>query len=375
MEMNTNTNYPQNPKEHIAQENMTILLVQEPVLLQACYPWRRYFARSLDLLLYSLLWSMFLAFVFHVNLSNRGGLGILLDTVVVLLLLIFLEPLLLSRFGTTPGKVIFGLRLQKPNGERLSYGEGLQRTWGVLGCGMGFCIPVYNLVRLWKSYDLCTRQQEQPWDAHLRYCIKDTKVYRGFVFLGTHLFCFVLLITIIASQQLPPNRGDLTLSEFVENYRYYADYYELDFGNWYLDEGGTWATKEPKGNMIYFNWINDTPPVYQYNLENGYVTGVSFQVEKQNEESYLPMYDEQMILLSLAMVGAQKEMGLFSPIPNRIIQGVNYVNGFNLTEAKVNLTCLTKHTGYLNVGMGILIPDETAAGRHFQIQFALEKLS
>lgn len=372
--MDTNTNYPQYPGEHLAQEEATTLLMGELEQPQACYPWRRYFARMLDLFLYSLLWSMFLAFVLHVNLSNRSGLGILLDSVVGLLLMIFLEPLLLSRFGTTLGKAIFGLKLQDPNGERLSYGEGLQRTWSVLGHGMGYCIPIYNLVRLWKSYDLCSRQEEQPWDAHLCYWIQDTKTYRACVFLGTHILCFLLLLAIMASQQLPPNRGDLTLSEFVENYTYYADYYELDFGNWYLAESGTWETKAPKGSMAYFNGINDKPPTYQYTMEHGYVTGVSFQVEK-HEESYLPMYKEQMILLSLAMVGAQQEMGLFSPIPARIIQSVDFVNGFHLTEAQVNMACQTKQTGYLDVGKNILIPDETAVGRHFQLQFALAKLS
>lgn len=39
-------------------------------------PWRRYFARSLDLLLYGTLWSVLLALVFRINILWRGLWGI-----------------------------------------------------------------------------------------------------------------------------------------------------------------------------------------------------------------------------------------------------------------------------------------------------------
>lgn len=68
-------NNPQNALETIVPEEPIALLEKDPAQNRACYPWRRYFARTLDLMLYSLLWSMFLAYVLHVNLIYRSGLG------------------------------------------------------------------------------------------------------------------------------------------------------------------------------------------------------------------------------------------------------------------------------------------------------------
>lgn len=121
---------------------------QNDALPQVAHPWRRYFARMTDIALCNLLWSLVVGFAFCSNLSARGGWAAILDAAATLALLLFLGLLSLRLTGTTPGKAIFGLRLDRPGGERLSYAEALDRTWLVIGKGLGYGIPIYNIVRL-----------------------------------------------------------------------------------------------------------------------------------------------------------------------------------------------------------------------------------
>ena len=60
-------------------------------------------------------------------------------------LLVLIEPLLLARFGTTAGKWCMGITVTRPDGERLSYGEALERTAAVWLYGAGLGISIVEL--------------------------------------------------------------------------------------------------------------------------------------------------------------------------------------------------------------------------------------
>lgn len=343
-------------------------------LPQVFHPWRRSLARMFDIFMYNILWLAFLAFAFHVNLAARSNLGNLLDSFIAIAMTLVLEPLWLHLFGTTPGKAIFGLRIETPDGRRLSYGEGLERTWGVIGAGMGYNIPIYNLIRLWKSYKLCSENETQPWDESISYTLKDTKWYRGVFYIGAYAAVFAVLVMIISAQQLPPNRGDLTVAEFAENHNYYAKLLGIDFGNEYLDENGKWAEKEFDGTA-YIEIGHFEKPEYHFTIENGYVTGVSFSVEIKNNEDWLSSYDTQMVLASLAFAGAQNEMGLFSKIPSRIADQIdnNTFKDFHFAEAGITFTCDTEYSGYVDAQSYFLVPAENAVETYFSLNFSMNK--
>lgn len=343
-------------------------------LSQVFHPWRRYFARVLDMSMYTILWSAFIAFAFHVNLATRSNIGNFLDFFVAIAMMLFLEPLCLHLFGTTPGKAIFGLRIETHDGRLLSYSEGLERTWSVIGVGMGYNIPIYTLVRLWKSYSLCIENEAQPWDVSISYTIKDTKWYRSMFYIGAHAAILAVLVTIISAQQLPPNRGDLTIAEFVENYNYYVKFFNIDFGNEYLDKNGKWVKNDPDGNM-YIQIGHAENPEYNFTLENGYVSGVSFAVEIKNNEDLLSSYDTQMILASLAFAGAQNEIKLFSKIPNRIAKQIENktFEDFNFKEAGITFTCDTEYSNYRYTQSDFLFPIENATETYFSLNFFMNK--
>lgn len=336
------------------------------------YPWRRFLARTFDIFMYSIIWSAFLAFIFRVNIVNRSSLGNLLDSFIEIVMMLFLEPIWLHLFGTTPGKAIFGLRIETLDGVKLSYGEGLERTWGVLGAGMGYNIPIYNIFRLWKSYTLCGENETQPWDESISYIIKDTKRYRGLVCIGSYAAGLFVLITMMSAQYLPPNRGDLTVAEFAENYNYYSKFLDINFGNEYLDENGKWAERDIDGT-IYVEIGHAENPQYHFTIENGHVTGVSFAVEIKNNEDWLSSYDSQMFLASIAFIGAQNEMRLFSKIPKRIAEQIsnNTFQNFDFTEAGIAVTCNTDYSGYTK--SSFLFPKENEEENYFSLEFSANK--
>lgn len=338
------------------------------------HPWRRYLARMFDIFIYDVLWSAFLAFTFNVNLVTRGNLGNLLDSSIAIIIMLVLEPLLLYLFGTTLGKAIFGLRIERSDGRHLSYGQGLERTWSVIGGGMGYNIPIYNLVRLWKSYNLCSENETQPWDESISYTLKDTKWYRGLLYVGAHLAVFAVLVTIIFAQRIPPNRGDLTVKEFVENYNYYAKFFGIDSGNEYLDEDGKWAEKEFSG-VVHIEVGNTEKPKYHFTTENGYITGVSFIVEIKKNEGWVTSYDTQMILSSLAFASAQDEMKLFSKIPNRITEQIenNTFRNFQFEEAGITFISSTEYSGYEDIQSNILLPAENSTESYFNLSLSMNK--
>lgn len=341
-------------------------------LPQVFHPWRRSLARMFDIFMYNILWSAFLAFAFHVNLAVRSV--NLLDSFIAIAMMLVLEPLWLRLFGTTPGKAIFGLRIETHDGRRLSYGEGLERTWGVIGAGMGYNIPIYNLIRLWKSYKLCSENETQPWDESISYTLKDTKWYRGVFYIGAYAAVFAVLVTIMSARQLPPNRGDLTVAEFVENHNYYAKLLGIDFGNEFLDENGKWAEKEFNGTT-YIEIGHTEKPEYHFTIENGYVTGVSFAVEIKDNEDWLSPYNTQMVLVSLAFAGAQNEMGLFSKIPSRIVDQIdnNTFKDFHFAEAGITFACETEYSGYVDVQSYFLVPAENTVETYFIFNFSMKK--
>lgn len=320
------------------ERGSTYFSIKDDELPQVYNPWRRYFARMLDVFMYNVLWSTFIALVFQINLANRSDWGNILDSAIAIILMLFLEPLWLSKLGTTPGKAIFGLRIGLHDGSHLSYGQGLERTFGVLASGMGFFIPIYHLIRLWDSYKLCINNEAQPWDYSISYTLKDSKPYRVVLYIGAEMALLAIIVTIASAQQnIPPNRGDLTVAEFVENHNYYSENLNINFGNEYLNENGEWTKKDYEGNG-FVSFSNIKKSDYDFTTKDGFVTGISFEVALENNAGWYVPNDSQMVLASLAFANAQEEISLFSRTPNQIVDQINVLQDFHFTEAGIEFS-------------------------------------
>ena len=350
------------------------LNISQDTMPQVFNPWRRYLARTLDIMIYAGIWWSILALCFHINLTTRSGILDFVDTVIALLLMLFLEPLLLRLFGTTPGKWIFGLTLEDENGRRPGYEAGFNRMWGVIAYGYGCYIPFYSLYRLWKSYKLCSGKEPQPWDNELVYSIRDTRKFRGVVFVGANVVLIFSLVLIIYSAQLPPNRGDLSVAEFAENYNTLARYYGIENGK-QLDSEGKWADVE---DMFYINISGIPLPEFEYTVEDGYLTGIRFDISIDNSDSLLTPSSDQMILSALAFTGAQDNVWLFSSVRNDMVNLIYECGfaGFSECFAGVRVTYDVEYSGYSSNGttIKILIPEEGAA-THFYMIFTMDKIN
>lgn len=178
-------------------------------------PWRRFFARHFDSSIYSALWSIFRILVFNFNTRTSTGLDSLLSVAVSIVIMLFLEPFLLSRFGTTAGKWILGIHITDNGGEKLSYSEAYIRTKTVLSHGNGFSIPLYSIIRNWKSYTTCTDGGTLEWEYDSIITLRDERQWRNgaLVVAWLAIFCLISLSTVMIAE-MPKHRGDITVSEF-----------------------------------------------------------------------------------------------------------------------------------------------------------------
>ena len=102
-----------------------------------------------------------------------GFAGLVADIIAYNCLFLLAEPFILSRFGTTPGKFLFGLRVTAETGARLTHGEALHRTWTVLKKGCGFNLPVYWIIRTYKSYRACKDGEILDWEQETLLWLND----------------------------------------------------------------------------------------------------------------------------------------------------------------------------------------------------------
>lgn len=289
-------------------------------------PWRRFFARRMDQGICQLLIYAWIGLGAGKNLLLLGQLAHFFVGYAAFVLLVFLEPLCLVLFASTPGKAIFRLRVEALGGGKLSYGTALQRAGSAICYGMGLGIPLVELVCLWKSYKRCSRGEVQPWDVGCVYRAKPALGFAVLPILAAYTAFLLLIYALVGAQQLAPNRGSLTLADFAENYRYYAAYFEMDSDGWRLGDDGKWEKKPPEhnayaGTATVVSFGPEQPPApLAFVSEGGVLQSVSTSIEYEGGERLVLLnHEEQSLLLALSLVGAQKELGPLSFPVQRLI--------------------------------------------------------
>ena len=129
-------------------------------------------------------------------------------------LLVLIEPLLLARFGTTAGKWCMGITVTRPDGERLSYGEALERTAAVWLYGAGLGISIVELVCNYRSYRRYMNGEELAWESGSIERFDERGTGRMvLLYAASTALSLALTLAMGLSAALPPNRGDLTVAE------------------------------------------------------------------------------------------------------------------------------------------------------------------
>lgn len=109
------------------------------------HPWVRFFAKIFDVY----LGITFIGFVLALaapTIAYKLGRTAYIGGIVGYIMWLFIESLLISKKGTTPGKWILNTKIVDINGNLLSYKTALKRCFLVFVKGLGFGIPIINMI-------------------------------------------------------------------------------------------------------------------------------------------------------------------------------------------------------------------------------------
>lgn len=239
------------------------------------HPWRRYFARMADLSLYGVLWCAVQYLLLRWWPPNEFFYSLLTQYCMYALMFLF-EPLLLCTWGSTPGKFIMGLRPGNVSGDKLTYPEALKRTFMVFGKGMGYGIPIYNLVRMYKCRKATLDNELLEWEDGSSYVMKEMRVIRGWGIAALQGGCMALVTIVILAASLPLHRDELTPAQYYANCNELLrrgrgtmnDFYEFD-------ETGQIKEVVSTNSISLFT---QSPPRHELTVENGFVTKVRLEM-------------------------------------------------------------------------------------------------
>ena len=343
--------------------------LKEDTLPKVTSPWVRYFARSIDAAIYMILWNTLLSLVLHINIMETGFAGLVADIIAYNCLFLLAEPFMLSRFGTTPGKFLLGLRMTAETGARLTHGEALHRTWTVLKKGCGFNLPVYWIIRMYKSYRACKDGETLDWEQETLLWLNDRyiplKVSVSLV--GLTLINTLSLILVWQAGALPQNRGDLTVEQYAENFNDMEKYFGVDRqlnlpgdSSFYgilmddsrliLNKDGEWE-KMPGTPYVTGTSENYAElPRLDYTVEDGVMTGLNFSASCENEDITIASYGDLMAVSALAFLCAQDDYHLLPAAPSLLYTQIKLngdsFSGFTINEAGVTVSCTVEYEGY-----------------------------
>ena len=172
--------------------------VYDPGVPQA-RPWVRYWARMMDFFVFSILVGAVIGFIYPAAMEIN-------DTIFGMILLavyVFVEPLMLASWGTTPGKALLRVRLRRSDGKKLSYNDGLVRSLKVWIKGYGLGIPVVSLITLITAYHKLTENGITSWDSEGDFIVRHKRigVLRGTVAVLIFVFFSLLIAGSTAMQQ------------------------------------------------------------------------------------------------------------------------------------------------------------------------------
>lgn len=163
------------------------------------YPWRRFFARTVDIftlgMLSFLLVSFLIGYFFPHNIDsfikameNPITLGI-----ISYLFWLPIEAGFLSALATTPAKWVFGISILSKKGVKLSYASALQRAFQVWIQGEAFGIPLIILFTRIFAYKRLNRTGTTLWDTS----VGSVVTHKKWGVLRASASVFIVLITLV----------------------------------------------------------------------------------------------------------------------------------------------------------------------------------
>jgi uncharacterized RDD family membrane protein YckC len=161
-------------------------------------PWTRFFARSIDYIIVSLVSAFVIALVYEPLLEMPD----LLFSMLIVFLYVFIEPALLDSWGTTPGKALLNVNVRKSNGSKPSYQEALIRSLNVWIKGMGLGIGIVSLFTNAVAYNKLTKSGLTSWDKNGGFIVQHKKLGAGRVIVAALIYLIFLYLIIQGNAEI-----------------------------------------------------------------------------------------------------------------------------------------------------------------------------
>lgn len=161
-------------------------------------PWVRYWARMVDLSLYSIVAGILLEEFFPTAVKGRTNeFGV---TLLLLFTWIFVESNLLAVTGTTPGKALFRIHLRLQGSESIPFLNAFYRSLRVWWRGWGAGFPLISLFTLFHAESALSSDGITSWDRDGGFIVRHEKIgvvrtAVAVVFLGL-VYIFALYVKI-----------------------------------------------------------------------------------------------------------------------------------------------------------------------------------
>ena len=324
------------------------------------HPWRRYFARYLDYQLISAVVLTLIVLVLRIRPFTSTASNILSYAVFALAIPVLSS--LLHYWGTTPGKWVMGIRLESIHGGKLSGGEALSREGKILWHGFGLCIPIVNLIFLYRSYRKERAGETQAWneDTEIIYAPWTAK----HKIIGALLWITALSLALFAGldANMPTYRGGITIAEFAENHRDYEILTQSQ-SNYILGDDGRWQTRTT-GSTLYYVFADPNEEkredfVYTLN-ENEEIKSIYFEESWEDRGFYkiLPSYCENAIYVIIgsrpgsSILDIRKAQKLLYEQYNKLPQMEGGVEGnITIRDVTINWSAYAENCQYVYDGV------------------------
>lgn len=145
----------------------------ETATVGGAFPWRRFWARNVDILTLGVLQYFCICMTFarfapevYINvlryLENPMVAGVLLY-----LFWLPTEAVLISVFTATPAKWLYGIKIESKSGENLDFFKALERSFLVFIKGEGAAIPLITLFTRIAAYRSLSQNKVTSWDEQV----------------------------------------------------------------------------------------------------------------------------------------------------------------------------------------------------------------
>jgi uncharacterized RDD family membrane protein YckC len=166
--------------------------------------WYRYFARQIDLVFIAIpvivLTFGAVAFAAPPSVALRmldPSIGLIIGMAILCLLVPLFEAVVATIFGNTPGKALFGLKVQTLSGQPLRFSDQVSRAYKVMVFGLGLYLPLISLGTAIAQYSNLKQHGTTGYDKGVRKVSEQSlSSFRQFVACSIWIFSFAILIAL-----------------------------------------------------------------------------------------------------------------------------------------------------------------------------------